>query len=133
MPSLRDVNNDDLSRIEKLPDPLNRRARHVVTENARVVAAVEALTSGDLRKVGQLFSASHASLRADFEVSVPAVDALVDGVRTMDGVFGARLTGGGFGGAIVALTRRGTARATGQALIVEHNRRFPNRATIVVP
>ncbi len=133
VPSLRDVNNEDLSRIEKLPDPLNRRARHVVTENARVVAAVEALRSGDLRKVGQLFSASHASLRDDFEVSVPAVDALVDGVRTMDGVFGARLTGGGFGGAIVALTRRGIARSTGEAVIAEHNLRFPDRAAVVAP
>jgi galactokinase len=133
VPSLRDVNNDNLSRIEKLPGPLNRRARHVVTENARVVAAVEALRSGDLSEVGRLFSASHVSLRDDFEVSVPAVDALVDGVRSMNGVYGARLTGGGFGGAIVALTRRGIARATGEAVIVEHNRRFPNRAAIVVP
>ena len=130
---LRDVNNDDLSRIEKLPDPLNRRARHVVTENARVVAAVEALRSGDLSEVGRLFSASHVSLRDDFDVSVPAVDALVDSVRSMDGVYGARLTGGGFGGAVVALTRRGMARATGEAVIVEHNRHFPDAATVVVP
>lgn len=131
--ALRDVGVDDLTAIEALPSPLNRRARHVVTENARVLAALDALTAADLHEVGRLFFASHASMRDDFEVSVPAVDALVDAVRTMDGVYGARLTGGGFGGAVVALTRRGTARATGEAVIVEHNRRFPDRAAIVVP
>ena len=133
VPSLRDVSNDDLSMIAKLPDPLNRRARHVVTENARVVEAVEALRSRDLDQVGRLFNASHVSLRNDFEVSVPAVDALVDFVRSMDGVYGARLTGGGFGGAVVALTRRGIARATGEVVIIEHNRRFPDSAAVVVP
>jgi len=131
--ALRDVGADDLRAIGALPDPLNRRARHVVTENARVLAALEALKAGDLAEVGRLFLASHASMRDDFEISVPAVDALVESTRSMNGVYGARLTGGGFGGAIVALTRSGSARAIGEAVVAEHNRRFPNRAAIVVP
>ena len=131
--ALRDVDIADLRAVDSLPDPLNRRARHVVTENARVLAAVEALQADDLAEVGRLFRASHASMRDDFEVSVPAVDALVESTCAKDGVHGARLTGGGFGGAIVALTRFGSAHAIGETVIAEHNRRFPDRATMVVP
>ena len=131
--ALRDVDVKDLRAVDSLPDPLSRRARHVVTENARVLAAVEALKAGDLTEVGRLFRASHASMRDDFEVSVPAVDWLVESTCSRDGVYGARLTGGGFGGAIVAVTRAGTARAIGETVIAEHNRRFPDRATVVVP
>jgi galactokinase len=131
--ALRDVDVKDLRTVESLPDPLNRRARHVVTENARVLAAVEALKAGDVTEVGRLFRASHASMRDDFEVSVPAVDALVESTCGNEGVYGARLTGGGFGGAIVALTQSGTARAIGETVVAEHSRRFPHRATVVVP
>jgi len=131
--ALRDVDVKDLRTVESLPDPLSRRARHVVTENARVLAAVEALKAGDVTEVGRLFRASHASMRDDFEVSVPAVDSLVESTCGKDGVYGARLTGGGFGGAIVALTQSGTARAIGETVIAEHDRRFPHRATVVVP
>ncbi len=131
--ALRDVDVEDLRTVESLPDPLSRRARHVVTENARVLAAVDALKAGDVTEIGRLFRASHASMRDDFEVSVPAVDSLVESTCGKDGVYGARLTGGGFGGAIVALTESGTARAIGETVIAEHNRRFPHRATVVVP
>ncbi len=135
VPALRDVDvtEKNLRSVDLLPDPLNRRARHVVTENVRVLAALEALKAGDLHEVGQLFRASHVSMRDDFEVSVPAVDSLVESTCSMPGVFGARLTGGGFGGAIVALTRSGMARAIGESVVTEHNRRFPDRATIIVP
>jgi len=75
--TLRDAGEQDLAAIAALPDPLNRRARHVITENARVLAAVEALRASDVAEVGRLFVASHTSLRDDFEVSTPAVDALV--------------------------------------------------------
>jgi len=131
--ALRDVADRDLKTIDSLPEPLNRRARHVVTENARVLAAVEALKAGDLKEVGRLFLASHASMRDDFEVSVPAVDALVECTRLVKGIYGARLTGGGFGGAIVALTERGRAREAGKSIVAEHNRRHRDLATIVVP
>ncbi|GEO01126.1 galactokinase [Novosphingobium sediminis] len=88
-------------------DPLTlSRARHVVTENARVLAAAEALAAGDLRATGELMAASHASMRDDFQITVPAVDALAAELQALIGPEGgARMTGGGFGGAVVALCR----------------------------
>jgi galactokinase len=81
------------------------RVRHVRTENERVRAAVEALERGDVEALGPLFAASHASLRGDYEVSTPALDRLVE--RALEaGAFAARMTGGGFGGSIVALAER---------------------------
>jgi galactokinase len=131
--SLRDVSEADLTAIGALPEPLNRRARHVVTENARVLATVAALGIDDLAEVGRLLLASHASMRDDFEVSTPAVDALVEAARSVHGVYGARLTGGGFGGAIVAFTEPSSAIAAGEAIIVHQNCRFPNRPRVLVP
>jgi galactokinase len=86
---------------------LRRRARHVVTENERVRTAADALRAGDVVEAGRLMIASHASLRDDFEVSTPALDALVERLVATPGVHGARLTGAGFGGCVVALTRPG--------------------------
>ncbi len=81
-----------------------RRARHVITENDRVVGAAQAMRSGDLAAIGQLMAASHASMRDDFEITVPAIDRLVEITQGLIGAQGgARMTGGGFGGAIVAL------------------------------
>jgi galactokinase len=98
----------DPQSLDVLGDPvLARRARHVITENARVRATVEALASGDLVAVGALLEASHRSLRDDFEVSTPVLDALVDRLLATPGVFGARLTGAGFGGCVVALSEPG--------------------------
>jgi len=106
---LRDVSIGDLPRIERLPEPLNRRARHVVTENARVLAAVEALRHEDSPALGRLFLESHASMRDDFDVSLPEIDLLVDIASRSPRTYGARLTGGGFGGSIVMLCERGAA------------------------
>lgn len=89
-------------------DVLRRRARHVVTENARVRATVAALEDDDAVAVGRLMGESHASLREDYEVSTPEVDELVARLAGSDGVLGARLTGAGFGGCVVALVRPGT-------------------------
>lgn len=87
-----------------LTDPLLRkRARHVITENARVGAAAAAFADGDVATVGELMLASHASLRYDAEVSTHDLDSLVDALATRRGVYGARLTGAGFGGSAVAL------------------------------
>lgn len=99
--SLREVQS--LETLKMLPAPLDRRARHVLTENARVHAGVQAMKSGDLEKLGALFDESHASQRDDYECSVPKVDALQAALRKERGVLGARLTGGGFGGSVVAL------------------------------
>ena len=106
--SLRDVQDaPDWRRINALPDPLPRRVRHVVTENERVRQAVVSDAAG----FGALMNASHASLRDDYEVSVPALDRLVSLLQGEPEVFGARLTGAGFGGACVALAEAGAARA----------------------
>ncbi len=91
-----------------LPDALlRRRARHVVNECARVRWFAEALRTGDLAQAGCLMTASHHSLADDYEVSTPGLDALVESLVARPGVFGARLTGAGFGGCVVALTEPG--------------------------
>lgn len=87
--------------IDKLPEPLNRRARHAYTEQRRVEQAVHALKHGDIGAVAEILKTGHASLRDDFDVSLPAIDQLVQDAETA-GATGARLTGGGFGGCIVA-------------------------------
>jgi len=99
---LRDLTMDDLPRVNALPEPLNRRARHQVTENQRVLDAIKALETDNPVAFGELMTASHVSQRDDYKVSVPAVDELVE-VALRHGALGARLTGGGFGGSIVAL------------------------------
>jgi galactokinase len=112
--SLRDADEDLLERARDTMDPVAfRRARHVVTENARVLEAVAALRGGSPEALGPLFRAGHASLRDDFEVSTPELDELVDIATATPGVLAARLTGAGFGGAIVALV---AADATAQAI-----------------
>jgi galactokinase len=98
--SLREV-DDDPEAAGRLPDPLSRRVRHVQSENRRVREAVHALASGDTAGFGALLTASHASLRDDFQVSLPQIDAIVDRVLREPDVLGARLTGGGFGGSVV--------------------------------
>jgi galactokinase len=93
---------------ESIPDPvLRRRARHVVTENQRVLDFAENLRHGRFSEAGELMYESHRSLRDDFEVSTPALDDLVAALSRTRGVYGARLTGAGFGGSVVALTRPG--------------------------
>jgi galactokinase len=106
--SLRDVDSDEVEALfEQLPDPVRRRARHVTTENNRVRAFAQALREGDLHRAGTLLLASHASLRDDYEVSCPELDAMVRALMSVDGVLGARLTGAGFGGACLAMVRAG--------------------------
>ncbi len=106
---LRDASLDD---VEALSDPtLRRRARHVVSENRRVMTAAKALRRGDLATVGEAMFASHRSLRDDFEVSTPVLDEVVDALAATPGVYGARLTGAGFGGCVVALCEPGALPA----------------------
>lgn len=97
--SLREV---ELSDVESLPAPLAARARHVVTENERVLEAVTALEAADMDELGRLLDASHASLRDDYEISTPAVEDAVARCRQA-GALGARIMGGGFGGSVLAL------------------------------
>ena len=108
--SLREIDDRPLDSIlERLPAPLDRRVRHVATENVRVRDAVAALVARDDARLGELLNASHRSLRDDYEVSTPELDGLVE-LAISNGALGARLVGGGFGGSIIALGRRGGAR-----------------------
>jgi galactokinase len=118
--SLRDLTSP--AETGRLADPvLRRRARHVVTENARVEQAAGLLTGGDLAGVGALLCASHASLRDDFEVSWPEADVAVDAAMAA-GALGARMMGGGFGGSALALVPAGQ-RAVSGAITAEFARR----------
>jgi galactokinase len=98
--------------IEGLPEPLRSRARHIVTENARVDAMVDALRVGDLEQAGRLLDEGHASLRDDYAASVPEVERTVERLKAA-GAAGARMVGGGFGGAVLALLRPGVAAPAG--------------------
>lgn len=103
--ALRDVSLETFSAVANELDPVvAKRVRHVLTENARTVAAATALAEGDLEKMGELMAASHASMRDDFEITVPQIDTLVEIVKaTIGNKGGVRMTGGGFGGCVVAL------------------------------
>ena len=102
--ALRDVGIGDLEKYKQvLPETIYRRCRHVVTENQRVLDAAKALQSGDPEEFGRLMYASHASLRDDYEVSCKELDLLVELAAASPGVYGARMTGGGFGGCTVNL------------------------------
>ena len=104
--ALRDVSPEQLDTHHDLLPPLvYRRALHVVTENARTLEAAERLQDGDLERFGVLMNESHRSLRDDYEVSSPQLDTLVAAAQAVPGVYGARLTGAGFGGCTVALVR----------------------------
>ena len=112
----------ELKDVARLGSPtLRRRARHVVTECGRVREVVAALRGGDLAAVGRAMNESHESMAHDFEASTPGIDALAASIRRLPGVYGARITGGGFGGCVVAACREGAALAE----------RWPGRAWIV--
>jgi galactokinase len=130
---LRDLTAADLPRVNALPEPLNRRARHVLTEDDRVLAAVKAMRDRDLVQLGQLFYASHDSMRDDYQVSVPEIDLIVDLARAEPAIFGARLTGGGFGGSLVMLARSGTGRSVAQRIARTYAERSGCRPRVLVP
>ena len=119
--SLRDVTEEMVPLIlDAGDDAVFRRCRHVVTENARVLETLAALASGDLAAVGRLFAASHASLRDDFEVSSPELDALVEIASSVPGVVAARMTGAGFGGCTINLVERGAVGALRDVVLAEY-------------
>jgi galactokinase len=130
---LRDVSVNDLPKLERLPDPLNRRARHVVTENARVLSAVDAIRRRDAPALGRLFLESHASMRDDFEVSLPPIDQMVDISAADARTYGARLTGGGFGGAVVVLCQKGQAADVMRAVVRDYGVRTHCNGQVLIP
>jgi len=108
--ALRDLSLDDLARAAELFDDVTfRRVRHVVTENQRVLDAVDALRAHGAGAIGDLLLASHASMRDDFEISIPELDTAVE-TAVAAGAIGARMTGGGFGGAAIALVPSESAK-----------------------
>ncbi len=110
--ALRDVTAEDLETYgQELPDVVMRRCRHVIGENARVLNAAAALEGGDLKAFGSLMLESHRSLRDDFEVSCAELDLMVELAGQAEGVYGTRMTGGGFGGCTIALVQSGCAEA----------------------
>jgi galactokinase len=111
--TLRDASLDD---VETLPSPLRERARHVLTENDRVEATVGALDRGDFERVGVLLDASHRSLRDDYAISTPAVEAAVKRLKGA-GAIGARIVGGGFGGNVLGLLAPGATPPPGAIVV----------------
>jgi galactokinase len=131
--SLREVDLDDLEVARgALGDLLYRRARHVVSENQRVMEAVKVLEAGDLERFGQLMYASHESLRDDYEVSSRELDALVELARKQPGVLGARMTGAGFGGCTVNLVQSDAAEDFARAVAAGYKERVGLGAEIYV-
>ncbi len=127
--SLRDASVDDLGRLEGVG---LRRARHVVTENARVEAFAGAAARGDLEAMGRLAVESHASLREDYEVSSPELDFLVETAVGLPGVVGARMTGGGFGGSTVNFVRAGALGEFSSALSSRYRQKWAKAPEIHV-
>jgi galactokinase len=129
--SLRDLQSDDSrsADIDDLPSPLRQRVRHVLSENARVLRAVEGVSA---KEFGALMRESHASQRDDYEVSVPAVDRLVQLLQSHPAVYGARLTGGGFGGACVALCEADALAEIGDAVLRDY-RATGEQGRVLVP
>jgi galactokinase len=131
--ALRDVSPEQLEEhAALLPPAVLPRARHVVSEIRRTVQAAEALERGNVAGFGALMDASHASLRDDYEVSVPEIDALVTIARTLDGCYGSRITGGGFGGSTVSLVRVGAVEDFAAALAARYREQVGRKAVVLV-
>lgn len=136
VPSLRDASADALENAKgKMEDVVFRRARHVVGEIERTVHAAEGIRASNWPTVGQLMYASHRSLRDDYEVSCKELDALVDiaeGIGIPGGVYGCRMTGGGFGGCTVALVKKDAVGEIKKRMAAEYKKKTGIEATIFV-
>jgi galactokinase len=131
--SLRDLPVERLDAAERqLPDPLSRRVRHVVRENGRTSAAVDALKRSHLPGLGRLINGSHASLRDDYAVSSPELDYLVEVAQRQEGVLGARMTGGGFGGSVIVLVKTPNVDSVTSALRTSFRARFKSDSDVII-
>jgi len=132
--SLRDATADDLENARaRLPERVFRRCRHVVSENIRVLEAAAALEAGEMERLGRLMGESHRSLRNDYQVTCPELDLMVEIASEIDGVFGARMTGGGFGGCTVNLVRADAVERFKAEIVARYERlsgRFPTVFTV---
>jgi len=131
--ALRDVSVDDLKKGESgLSEVVMKRARHIVTENARVLEAVQVMKAGNVKRLGELFNASHASLRDDFEVTNEALNQIVECAQEQSSCFGARMTGAGFGGCAVALVQEENAQEFANAVSAAYKQRSGLDASVYV-
>ncbi len=132
--ALRDVSLEEFNKRSK--DELNqlavKRARHIVSENTRVLEAMEAMKAGDVKKLGELFNASHDSLRDDFEVTNDALNTMVECAREQTHCYGARMTGAGFGGCAVALVNEENAAEFVEAISAVYRQRSNMEAAVYV-
>ncbi|KNC08788.1 galactokinase [Klebsiella sp. RIT-PI-d] len=133
-PALRDVKLDEFNKVANNLDPtVAKRVRHVLTENIRTVEAAEALERGDLQRMGTLMAESHASMRDDFEITVPQIDTLVEIVKaTIGDQGGVRMTGGGFGGCIVALIPQALVERVEKAVAEQYEAKTGIKETFYV-
>ncbi|RIP46754.1 galactokinase [Salmonella enterica] len=133
-PALRDVSLEAFNAVASELDPVvAKRVRHVLSENARTVEAASALEKGDLQRMGQLMAESHDSMRDDFEITVPQIDTLVDIVKaTIGDQGGVRMTGGGFGGGVVALIPEDLVPAVRQAAAQQYEAKTGIKETFYV-
>lgn len=131
MKTLREATLKDLE-MKNLPPLLFRRAKHVVTENGRVHEAVKAIKEKNHRKLGELFSLSHTSMRDDFQVSIPEIDILVRLLSENKEVYGARLTGGGFGGSVVAITQKGKKHKIAEEALLHYEKETGAKGKVLV-
>ncbi len=134
--ALRDVSVEEFERKTKEESGLNKvslkRARHIITENARVLEAVEVMKAGNVKRLGELFNASHDSLRDDFEVTNDALNVMVDCAREQVSCYGARMTGAGFGGCAVALVKEENAAEFVNAVSEAYRQRSNMEAAVYV-
>lgn len=134
--ALRDVSVEEFERgtrkEERLDKVVLKRARHIVTENARVLEALEAMKNGNVKRLGELFNASHDSLRDDFEVTNDGLNIMVACAREQDGCHGARMTGAGFGGCAIALVQNENAKDFVNAVSAAYRQRSGLEAGVYV-
>jgi galactokinase len=131
--ALRDVTDAGLERWRRaLPDVVYRRCRHIVTENARVLEAERALKAGDFAACGAAMNASQVSMRDDFEITCPEIDFLADFAQGIEGVYGSRMTGGGFGGSTVSLVEADAVEGLKRSLVDAYRVAFGRDADIFV-
>ncbi len=136
MPSLRDADPEKLEQARgKMDDVVYRRARHVISEIERTIHAAEGVRASNWPTVGQLMYASHASLRNDYEVSCPELDVVVkiaNSIGLQGGVYGCRMTGGGFGGCTVALVEAAKVREISERVASEYEKHTKIKPTLFV-
>ena len=131
---LCDLEERDLPWVfRSLPEPLARRARHAITEERRVGEMIAALQAEAWDRIGEILAEGHRSLRDDFEVSTPEIDLLVSFLGAKEGILGARLTGGGFGGSVVAVAHTGRGRDAASRAVEHYRRETGAPGTVVTP